>query len=90
MSIITPKEFVIIDPCSQIWAIAKFVKGWSKKQILEWLSQKGSLELLPPYHNIETYELNTIFGFRMIFILDGEQFTVIGDHTAYAIVDKDS
>ncbi|MBI4854478.1 MAG: hypothetical protein HY819_21990 [Acidobacteria bacterium] len=85
MLIIKSEEFVVIDPCSQIWAIAKFVKGWQKRDILSWLSLKGNLELLPNFLNIDTYELNTIFGFRLIFILDNDQFTVISDHSSYLV-----
>ncbi len=76
-----PSDFIIIDLKSQGYAIEQFVKGWDKDIILKWLSTKGSLEV---YYdntiNTEIYYFETIFGFRLIFILDDDQFTGIGSH----------
>ena len=37
------REFAIVDMFAQREAIKSFVKGWSEKEILEWLEVRGEL-----------------------------------------------
>jgi hypothetical protein len=81
--------FIIINLLSQSIAVGRYVKGWPKDEILQWLVQRGQLTVypLPPLpNNISNdiyYEFISRLGFSTNFFLDDDQFTFILQHTTY-------
>ena len=77
------KEFVVIDLASQASAVAAHVRGWTKDQILEWLSESETVKPLPEMCGNETYLFSSGVGFEVAFFLNRDQFTFIGDNTTW-------
>ena len=79
--------FMVVDLASQASAVSQFVRGWSKEQILEWLSRQGELVTLEAFGR-RVYRFSSRVGFQTTFFLDGDEFTFIGDNTTWQPQDR--
>jgi hypothetical protein len=77
------QEFAVIDLASQASAVAAHVRGWTKDQILAWLSESGTVTPLPEVCGNETYLFGSGIGAEVAFFLNQDQFTFIGDNTTW-------
>ena len=76
-------QFAVVDLVSQASAVASHVRGWSTDQILNWLGEHGTIRSGATMGDRETYFFNSRAGIEAIFLLDGDQFTFIVDHTTF-------
>lgn len=79
-------EFIVVDLGCQAEAVANHVRGWTKEQILDWLSQHGEVSKRPhPYDN-DLYAFRSRTGQYTAFrLLDDGQLFIIGDHSTSRI-----
>jgi hypothetical protein len=73
-----PQQFAIVDLLSQSSAVSRYVRGWSREHILDWLNHQGTLRRGP---GNETYLFTSTSNCEAIFLLDGDRFTFIVDNT---------
>ena len=76
-------SFTVINLASQADAVARYVEGWSKEKILNWLSCQGELERRTDIYGNEYFSFNSRFGFQVNFFLDSDEFLFVGDHTTW-------
>jgi len=76
-------SFIIIDLCSQSEAVARYVQGWTKEQILHWLSQQGALIPFRVEPGPQLYRFTSHIGMEAIFMLHGNELTFISDHSTW-------
>jgi hypothetical protein len=79
---VTP-NFIVVNLASQADAVARHVQGWSKEQILVWLSRQGDLERFADIYGREIFRFRSRVGFEVGFYLDGDEFLFLGDHTTW-------
>jgi hypothetical protein len=77
-------SFALVDLESQSIAVSEHVRGWKKDDILSWLAERGSVQVLNSVPGPETIYFESPQGFRSVFILDGDEFTFIADNTNVA------
>jgi hypothetical protein len=74
--------FRVIDLGSQADAVARYIRGWSRDEVLAWLGRYGKITRFP--HDADVYSFLAPSGLQSRFVLreDGE-FLIILDHTTY-------
>ena len=72
--------FWVIDLGSQADAVARYIKGCSRDEVLAWLSRYGKIKRFP--HDSDVYSFLAPSGLQTGFVLreDGEFFIIL-DHT---------
>ena len=75
------RDFVLIDLFSQGRAVQRYVRAWSKVEVLVWLQHWGRLDRWQHPGFPETYVFHSWCGQVTAFILEDETFTFLGDHT---------
>jgi len=83
MSSPNTSNFVIINLASQAYAVARFVEGWSKEQIIDWLRRQGELNGFTDINGKEYFNFKSKFGFEINFYLNEDEFLFLGDHTTW-------
>ena len=76
--------FHLLDLVSQAHAVQTLLAGKSDAEKLDWLAQRGKVELLPNEYldQKQSYHFESPIGRGVIFFFDSGKFGFVGDHTA--------
>ncbi len=80
--------FRVIDLGSQADAVARYIRSWSRDEVLAWLSRYGKIKRFP--HDADLYSILALSGLQTAFVLreDGE-FLIVVDHTTHRPHDQE-
>jgi hypothetical protein len=77
-------DFALVDLESQIYAVLRYVQGWTRSAFLDWLSQFGEVRRWD--HSPNVYFFHSHFGLRASFLLtDDGEFIFIYEHTMHLV-----
>jgi hypothetical protein len=78
-------DFVLIDLRSQANAVWRYVDGWTKQEILAWLSKRGTITTHPTHP--DSYWFQSNLGIETCFRLtvDGEFHIYFGEFNFYKL-----
>ena len=69
-------KFIVIDLESQAYAVARYIRGWTRPRFLIWLSQFG--EVTQSSYDSDGYHFFSHFGLHTPFRMsEGGDFTLI-------------
>jgi len=77
--------FQLLDLPSQALAVQNLLRGKSLAEKIQWLRAHGKITLKPKtvQNEHQTYFFDSSIGKECAFLIDGDEFIFIGDHTTY-------
>ena len=77
-------DFMLIDLDSQADAVARYVWGWKAEDILNWMSQYGSIAKIKNPYDDRLYVLCSMGGIKTPFrFTENDEIIILREHTTY-------